>query len=189
MGTSSRLESRSTQALSTHHTLDPIHNCFKNMKSKPVLAPLSKSNLRLRPFPRLALIACTSIYCVSTCLAQSAATSQSSSSASVIFSNGSSLKLRTKSGDFPLVAVGAGESVNVQLPFDNTSSSPFVLQALDGGTATQTNANGTMSIQFQAASQPGLYRVSVRAGNATSIFRFWVTDPQNPSSNAAALKP
>jgi hypothetical protein len=116
----------------------------------------------------------------------SAAANQSSS-ATIAFSNGSSLKLRCKSGDFPLVAVGAGEIVNVQLPSNTISSSPLVVQALDGGAVTQTSANGTMSIQ--AASQPGLYRFSVQAGNTTGTFRFWVTDPNNPSTNAAALKP
>lgn len=119
------------------------------------------------------------------------------STAAITFSNGSSLKVRSgKSGDFPLVATEPGESVTIQVRFPtNLGRAGLVVQALDGGIIPKVQqdssltADGTTSIQFHVPSQPGLYRVLLNGGGIIATLQFWVADPENPSTNRAALKP
>jgi len=71
----------------------------------------------------------------------------------------------------------------------------MIAGALDGGivTSAQTNptiaADGTVSIQFQVASQPGLYRVVLNTGGVFTTLQFWVANSQNPLANPLALAP
>lgn len=116
-----------------------------------------------------------------------------SSTAAITFSDGSSLKVESASTRFPLVAAAAGQTLNIQLRFPSSLGRAAIIpQALDGGNVSAdsaTAADGTASIQFQPASQPGLYRVLLKAGNLTTMLQFWVADPQNSSLNPPALKP
>jgi hypothetical protein len=113
--------------------------------------------------------------------------------AAITFQDGSSLKIRGSQKSLPLVAAQARQTLNVQSRFPSSLGGTAIMaQPLDGGAIVgkpSIAADGTVSIQFQTASQPGLYRVLVRAGNAETTLQFWVGDPQNPSSNPAALKP
>jgi hypothetical protein len=112
--------------------------------------------------------------------------------AAITFQDGSSLKIRgTK--NLPLVAAEARKTVNINLRFPlSLSGTGIGAQPLDGGTIVgnpSRSADGAVSLQFQPPGQPGLYRVLVRAGEAQTTLQFWVADPENPSANAAALKP
>lgn len=106
--------------------------------------------------------------------------------AAISFPNGGSLRVRSADGFFPLVGIDAGQPVSIQLRFAVTAVGTLLSAGpLDGGvvSAAQNNAtiaaDGTASIQFQAATQPGLYRIFLEAGGVISALQFWVADPQN----------
>lgn len=119
--------------------------------------------------------------------------SDNSLSATVTFSDGTSVKTRIKSGRFPLIGVGAGELVGIELRLPpQWAAQQFVVQVLDGGLASSTGmvaTDGKTSLQFQAGNRPGLYRVLINAGGMTPTLQFWVPDPSNPSANPPTLKP
>jgi len=118
-----------------------------------------------------------------------------SPTAAMTFPDGSSLGVRSKNGRFPLVAGPAGQSVTIQLRFaPNPTNASLIAAPLDGGTMvasqiTSVAVDGTASIQFQPAIQPGLYRVLLNQGGAMSILQFWVADPQRPNAGPPALQP
>src|SRR6266487_4254721 len=108
----------------------------------------------------------------------------------ITFPSGASLQLRSTSDLFPLVAADAGASLNIQLRFAaDLAGVTITAQPLDGGTASSTQdnptvaADGTASIQFQAASQPGLYRVLLNTGGVFTTLTFWVAKSQKKSDN------
>ena len=117
--------------------------------------------------------------------------------AAVTFSSGASLKLRAgEDGNFPLVAVASGETINIQIRLPASfAKSALVAQALDGGTIpagqqdSKVVADGTATIQFQAPNDPGLYRILLNSSGISATLSFWVAGAQNESPNAAALKP
>jgi len=116
--------------------------------------------------------------------------------AAITFPSGTFLQLRSTSDLFPLVAADPGASLNIQLRFPvSFAGATIIAQPLDGGIASiaQDNptiaADGTASIQFQAASQPGLYRVLLNTGGVFTTLQFWVANSQNPSANPPALAP
>lgn len=102
------------------------------------------------------------------------------------------IKTRGSGRHFPLVGARPHQSIEIKLQFSPAfANTPVVAQALDGGSvrpASQTAAlagDGSVSLRFQAAEPPGLYRVLVNAGGTTSVLRFWV---QNPNSREPAPK-
>ncbi|MDQ2946122.1 MAG: hypothetical protein M3Y27_09305 [Acidobacteriota bacterium] len=115
--------------------------------------------------------------------------------ATVSYSNGASLNIRcSHEGKSPLTAISPGETVHVQVRFASSLNSASVLaQALDGGTilsnqqSASVAADGTVGVDFQAPSQPGMYRVALTAPGTSAILNFWVANSQSP--NAAALTP
>jgi len=116
--------------------------------------------------------------------------------AAITFPSGAFLQVRSTSDLFPLVAADPGASLNIQLRFPvNFAGATIIAAALDGGIASiaQDNpaiaADGTASIQFQVASQPGLYRVLLNTGGVFTTLQFWVANSQSPSANPPALAP
>jgi len=116
--------------------------------------------------------------------------------AAITFPSGTFLQVRSTSDLFPLVAADPGASLNIQLRFPvNFAGATIIAAALDGGIASiaQDNptiaADGTASIQFQVASQPGLYRVVLNTGGVFTTLQFWVANSQNPSANPPTLAP
>jgi hypothetical protein len=75
----------------------------------------------------------------------------------------------TSTGVFEPVIVDAGTTSNVTVQFPvSLANKQVIVQALDGGALLGLNggfgtvgADGKLSFQFQAANQPGLYRVLV----------------------------
>jgi hypothetical protein len=90
--------------------------------------------------------------------------------------------------------LNANEAVTIDLQFPQTVVGALIaIQPLDGGSVTVQNAlvavDGKTSFQFQAASQPGLYRVVFNASGKPSMFRFWVANPNNSGANPPTLRP
>ncbi len=116
--------------------------------------------------------------------------------AAITFSDGAFLQLGSTGDLFPLVAADAGESVGIQLRFPVSFVGAMIIaQPLDGGIVSIAQNNptiavdGTASIQFQAASQPGLYRILLNTGGVFTILQFWVANSQVPSANPPTLAP
>lgn len=89
-----------------------------------------------------------------------------------------------------------GETVSLLLSYPmDFAGQPVVAESLDGGTlkANQlialVKADATVDLSFTAGTQPGLYRIAVRAGDNLSLLRFWVLDPDNPAAQPAVLTP
>jgi hypothetical protein len=122
--------------------------------------------------------------------------SDGSPSAAMTYPDGSGVQAQGRSGRFPLVAAGAGQSINLQLRFaGGAASTGLIVQNLDGGNipATQINstiaADGTASFQFQTGGKPGLYRVLINQGGSVSLLQFWVLDPTNAAANPPTVQP
>ena len=135
--------------------------------------------------------------CVCTAMCQlRAQTPDDKPTAVMTFANNSSLSMRCKNGQFPLVAASAGQTVNIQLCFPLTAAlTNVIVEPLDGGTLPSGQSemsiatDGTASIQFQPGNGPGLYRVLLNQVGSISTLRFWVADPQQPNSGPPALQP
>ena len=141
----------------------------------------------------LALSVCAFCGLIPIAAAQTAAP-PSDTKAAITFANAGSLTLhRTRTG-FPMIGLNANEAVTINLQFPQTIAGALIaIQPLDGGSVTGQNAlvavDGKTSFQFQAASQPGLYRVLFNANGKPSMFRFWVANPNNPAANPPTLRP
>jgi hypothetical protein len=114
--------------------------------------------------------------------------------AAVTFASGQSLSVRSTSDVFPLIAATAGETFTVQLRFPLDAVGALLgAQPLDGGAVFADNLpialDGSVSIQFQVGSQPGLYRLPLEAAGQITTLQFWVLDLDDPSVNPPALQP
>jgi hypothetical protein len=171
---------------------------------------LNQPSSRTRKLPRYRLLGLAFLACVN-CVAISIGSAQTtqpisitapsvladgSPTAAITFPSGASLPVRSQRDLFPLVAADAGGILNIQLRFPvSLAGATIIAQALDGGIASiaQDNltiaADGTASIQFQAASQPGLYRIVLDTAGVITALQFWVANSQDPSANPPALTP
>jgi len=106
--------------------------------------------------------------------------SDGSPTASIQFADGRTLPIRSQGGQFPLVIGYAGQTMTVQCRIPAAIASRLVIQSLDGGTMsspTPVAADGTTTLQFQAGTQPGLYRILVILGDRSATLQFWVPIP------------
>lgn len=105
--------------------------------------------------------------------------SDGSPTASILFPDGRTLPIQSRDGQFPLVIGYAGQTVSVQCRIPAVLLSRLVIQPLDGGTlsASPPAADGTTTLQFQAGTQPGLYRIMVILGSRSATLQFWVPSP------------
>jgi hypothetical protein len=116
--------------------------------------------------------------------------------ATISFAGASAVKVQSKRGSFSLVALGPNEAVQIDLRFSpDLAKTPLSAQSLDGGRISaktkgaMISSDGTASIGFQAGDQPGLYRVVITGGGASSILKFWVADPRNPKATPPVVNP
>ncbi len=119
-----------------------------------------------------------------------------SPTAVMTYPDGSSLIVLSKNGRFPLAVGPAGGAVSIQLRFlPNPIDSSLMVGPLDGGTvpdsqmSTAIGVDGTVTIQFQPDTQPGLYRVLLNQAGTMSLLQFWVADPDCPLCGPPALVP
>ena len=97
----------------------------------------------------------------------------------------------SSTGEFESVSVDPNANSNVALQFPvNMASRSVSVQALDGGTLTNTGSiidpNGALSFSFQVSDQPGVHRVIVIDPNADEdspyiigVVQFEVPSPPN----------
>ena len=97
----------------------------------------------------------------------------------------------SSTGEFESVSVDPNANSNVALEFPvNMASRSVSVQALDGGTLTNTGSiidpNGALSFSFQVSDQPGVHRVIVIDPNADEdspyiigVVQFEVPSPPN----------
>ncbi len=102
----------------------------------------------------------------------------------ITFASGQAIRAHSAAGRFAPLSLNALDTATIKLQFAATlAGTPVTVQALDGGTVGSTDqsaavaADGTTSFQFQAANQPGLYRVLVIAGTTVSVVQFSVPAP------------
>ena len=102
----------------------------------------------------------------------------------ITFASGQATRSHSAAGQFSPVSLNPLETAAIKLQFAATlAGAPVIVQPLDGGSVGLTDqsaavaADGTTSFQFQAADQPGLYRVLVIAGGAVSMVQFSVPSP------------
>jgi hypothetical protein len=117
-------------------------------------------------------------------------------SATFTFSDATQIKTHGTRGRFRLVGLHLNEVVNIVVQFPTQwANTPLTLQALDGGNLSAQPANaviaadGTVSFQFQAGNQPGLYRVAVIGAGGNSTLSFWAVDPATSQANPAVVNP
>ena len=83
-------------------------------------------------------------------------------------------------------------SLSVQLPAA-LAGRQIIIESLDGGLVSDTAAtvatDGALALQFQAGSQPGMYRVNLRSGPLALGLEFYVLDPTQPENNPAVINP
>lgn len=86
-------------------------------------------------------------------------------------------------GTFPRVSAEAGQKIPVSVQFaQGGAGDPVVVQVEDGGSlpgkqvVQQTKLDDQLSAHFtfQAGTQEGIYRVTVRQGGQTQTLQFWV---------------
>jgi hypothetical protein len=102
----------------------------------------------------------------------------------ITFASGQTSRSHSTAGRFAPVNLNPLETAAIKLQFATTfAGTPVTVQSLDGGALGLTEqsatvaADGTTSFQFQAADQPGLYRVLVIAGPTASMVQFSVPSP------------
>jgi hypothetical protein len=100
----------------------------------------------------------------------------------ITFGDGGEIQEYSIKGKFAPVALNALETTDVRLQFSTSlAGAPVIMQALDGGGLSGESATiddtGTASFQFQAADQPGLYRILVIAEGTVSMVQFEVPNP------------
>jgi hypothetical protein len=103
----------------------------------------------------------------------------------VTLASGESVEVRSTSDVFPLVSAGAGETVNVQFKFSlGAAGATLTAQPLDGGSvlinSLPIGLDGTVSMQFQVGTLPGLYRMLLNAGGQLITLQFSVPNPEEP---------
>jgi hypothetical protein len=115
--------------------------------------------------------------------------SDGSPTASILFPDGRTLPMVSQDGKFPLVIGYAGQTVSVQCRISAALLARLIIQPLDGGTLTTLPpaADGTTLLQFQAGTQPGLYRILVILGDRSVTLQFWVPIPND--DNPPVLTP
>jgi hypothetical protein len=148
--------------------------------------------VKLRPLVTgLAFFASVTLCSISTLPAQTdslvssaPATSPPAASGVITFASGQAIRAHSAAGRFPPVTLNPLETASIKLRFAATlAGAPVIVQPLDGGTVGLTDQSatvaldGTTSFQFQAANQPGLYRVLVIAGGTVSMVQFSVPAP------------
>ena len=116
--------------------------------------------------------------------------------ATIVFANSTSVRTHSSRGHFRLTGIRALETVHIRLRFPMAfATTAMTVTPLDGGEVKVPGghdiiaADGTISLQFKAGDQPGLYRVLLIAGRNQSLLKFWVADPKNPNSNPPRLQP
>jgi len=105
-------------------------------------------------------------------------------SAVTTFASGQASRSHSAAGQFSPLSLNPLETAAIALQFATTlAGTPVIVQPLDGGSVGLSDqsaavaADGTTSFQFQAADQPGLYRVLVIAGGTVSMVQFSVSSP------------
>jgi hypothetical protein len=102
----------------------------------------------------------------------------SGATATITFADGSSARVRTTKDKLPFVDLQPGENVAVEIQLPQAFlGAPMSVQALDGGVVAQNGAiavDGTAALQFQAAQQPGLYRILLSARGRSVLLQFRV---------------
>ena len=162
--------------------------CIQNCSATVSFARASAFSRKIRPVKEFsaAFIVLAFFAGVNFCSAQtdsliSAATMAPAPSDVITFATGQAIQGHSTAGRFAPVTLNPLATAAIQLQFPTTSAStPVVIQALDGGTVGSTNQSatigldGTISFQFQAGKQPGLYRVLVIANGTASMVQFSV---------------
>ena len=104
-------------------------------------------------------------------------------SATFIFHDGKSDKHKPGSDHFERVGLKKREKVDIELQFPaELANAEFTAQSLDGAEltlnkkASRIPADGSLSLRLKVEDGPGLYRVVVTAGGASTTLQFWVDD-------------
>jgi hypothetical protein len=102
---------------------------------------------------------------------------------------GATFSLTAYEARFPRVGLKPGQSTTITLQFPaSMAGQTITLSALDGGVLTvgnrgQIGSDGSLSVNYQAASAVGAYRIFVGFGDLAQTLRFWVRDLANPQNN------
>ena len=114
--------------------------------------------------------------------------------ATISYAGTNALKVKSKSGFFPVADIRPLEIVEIELQFPVVwGNTPLIVQAPDGGNLIRKSkaaviaTDGTAAFRFQAGDQPGLYRLSIIGGGRNSTMKFWVANIQNPRANPPVL--
>jgi hypothetical protein len=105
-------------------------------------------------------------------------------SAMITFASGQASRIHSAGGRFAPLSLNPLDTAAIALQFATTlAGTPVIVQPLDGGSVGLPNqsatiaSDGTISFQFQAANQPGLYRVLVMVNGNPSMVQFLVPSP------------
>lgn len=145
---------------------------MKDKNTSGVLMPNLNCAARLRVLAILGVSLCALV------LPERAMADEPRARATITFETGDSVTIQSGRRQFRPVEILPGETVQIylQLPpgFANTLVAP---QAMDGGLTSGgvvVEPDGTVAIAFQAAAQPGLYRLLLSAHDKTAMLQFWV---------------
>ena len=152
-----------------------------------ILSRCSRTPVKLpAPFMGLAFFASVTVCSISTLSAQtdsivSSPASRPISLDAITFRTGRRMQGHSTTGRFAALTLNPLDTADIKLRFPTSfASAPVIVQALDGGNAAFTqelatvSLDATISFQFQASNQPGLYRVLVIANGTASTVQFWV---------------